>query len=122
MFNITALPSPNVVLTITGIPQLGMEYTLNCTVNVIDRLIVQPDIQWSKIAVNTSLVEESANDISVIPIYNGNVVILTFNTLKISDGGQYTCNAVLMITEINVIVDGSSDEVIQFQSKILSIF
>ena len=94
-----------------------MEYTLNCTANVIDRLIVQPDIQWSKIAVNTSLVEESANDISVIPIYNGNVVILSFNTLKLSDGGQYKCNAVLMVTEINVIVIRSSDEVLQFQSK-----
>ena len=105
------------VLNITGIPQLGMEYTLNCTANVIDRLIVQPDIQWSKIAVNTSLVEESANDISVIPIYNGNEVILSFNTLKLSDGGQYICNAALMVTEINVIVIRSSDEVLQFQSK-----
>ena len=94
-----------------------MEYTLNCTANVIDRLIVQPDIQWSKIAVNTSLVEESANDISVIPICNGNVVIFSFNTLKISDGGRYTCNAALTITEINVIVIRSSDEMLQFQSK-----
>ena len=104
----------------SGIPQLGKEYTLNCIANVIDRLIVQPDIQWSKIAVNTSLVEESANDISVIPIYNGNGIILSFNTLKISDGGQYTCNAVLMVTEINVTVYGSSDEVLQFQSKRVS--
>ena len=101
----------------SGIPQLGKGYTLNCTVNIIDRLIVQPEIQWSKIAVNTSLVEDSANDISVIPIYNGNVVILSFITLKISDGGHYTCNAVLTVTEINVIVDGRSDEVLQFQSK-----
>ena len=104
----------------SGIPQLGKEYTLNCIANVIDRLIVQPDIQWSKIAVNTSLVEVSANNISVIPIYNGDVVILTFNTLKISDGGQYICNAVLMATEINVTVDGSDDQVLQFQSKRVS--
>ena len=96
-------------ITTTGIVRPGEEYNITCTVEVIDRLIVTPTIVWIKDSVNTSLVSDDLNTISVPPVLS-NIsdtlysLSLFFSSLNTSDAGQYTCQATITVTEINVTV------------------
>ena len=84
---------------------------MTCIVTVVDRLIVSPVIEWSKVSV---IGEE--NDISVYPMRYKDQLSLEFEVLNTSDAGKYTCDA----TEISVTVTNSSVEVLELQSKYIN--
>ena len=119
---ITGLPSPVVVIMTSGKAVPGEEYLLNCTVKVIDRLIVTPTIIWIKNSVNRSLVSDDLKTISV-PSVLRNIsdtmysLSLFFSSLNTSDAGQYTCQATITVNEINVIVTNTSVQDLILQSK-----
>ena len=100
----------------------GEEYILNCTVKVIDRLIVTPTILWIKDTDNALLVSDNLNTISV-PSVLRNIsdtmysLSLFFSSLNTSDAGQYTCQATITVNEINVTVTNTSVQDIALQSK-----
>ena len=106
----------------TGINRAGEEYNITCTVEVIDRLIVVPTIVWIKDSVNTSLVSDDLNTINV-PSVLSNIsntmysLSLIFSSLNTSDAGQYTCQAIITVNEINVTVTNSSVQDLILQSK-----
>ena len=106
----------------TGIVRPGEEYNITCTVEVIDRLIVTPTIIWIKDSVNTSLVSDDLNTISV-PTVLSNIsdtlysLSLFFSSLNTSDAGQYTCQATITVNEINVTVTNTSIHNLSLQSK-----
>ena len=106
-FFLIAIPSPIVNIMTTGITRPGEEYNIICIVEVIDRLIVTPTIVWIKDSVNTSLVSDDLNTISV-PSVLSNIsntmysLSLFFSSLNTSDAGQYTCQATITVNEINV--------------------
>ena len=99
----------------------GEEYLLNCTIEVIDRLIVTPTIIWIKDNVNTSLVTD-LNSISVPSVLNNisNTMYslsLFFSSLNTSDAGQYRCQATITVNKINVTTANASIEDLVLQSK-----
>ena len=106
----------------TSIARPGEEYNITCTVGVIDRLIVTPTIVWIKDSVNTSLVSDDLNTISV-PSVLSNIsdtmysLSLFFSSLNTSDAGQYTCQATITVYEINVTVTNSILLDLPLQSK-----
>ena len=106
----------------TGIARPGEEYNITCTVEVIDRLIVTPTIVWIKDSVNTSLVSDDLNTISV-PSVLSNIsdtmysLSLFFSSLNTSDAGQYTCQAIITVNEINLTVTNSNVFDLSLQSK-----
>ena len=116
------LPSPVVNIMTSGKAEPGEEYLLNCTVNVIKRLIVTPTIVWIKDNVNTSLVSDDLKTISV-PSVLSNIsntmysLSLFFSSLNTSDAGQYTCQATITVNKINVTTANSSIEDLVLQSK-----
>ncbi|XP_019863817.1 PREDICTED: uncharacterized protein LOC109592972, partial [Amphimedon queenslandica] len=87
-----ATPSPVVEINLVtmGIAEPGEEYMLNCTVTVVDRLIVSPVITWTK---------RSANNVISVPLVLMNIsnvkssLYLNFSSLNTSDAGLYTCEA-----------------------------
>ena len=105
-----------------GIARAGEEYNITCTVEVIGRLIVTPTIVWIKDSVNTSLVSDDLNTISV-PSVRSNIsdtmysLSLLFSSLNTSDAGQYTCQATISVNEINVTVTNTSILDLPLQSK-----
>ena len=106
----------------TGIVRPGEEYNITCTVKVIDRLIVTPAIVWIKNSVNTSLVTDDLNTISVpsvLSIISDTMYSLSlfFSSLNTSDAGQYTCQATIRVNEINVTVTNTSVLDLPLQSK-----
>ena len=99
----------------------GEGYLLNCTVEVIDRLIVTPTIVWIKDSVNTSLVSDDLNTIvpSVLSNISDTLYSLSIfsSSLNTSDAGQYTCQATITVNEINVTVTNTSIHNLSLQSK-----
>ena len=106
----------------TGIARPGEEYNITCNVEVIDKLIVTPTIVWIKDSVNTSLVSDDLNTISV-PSVLSNIsdtmysLSLFFSSLNTSNAGQYRCQAIITVNEINVTVINSSVQNLPLQSK-----
>ena len=117
-----AIPSPIINIITTGITRTVEEYNINCTVEVIDRLIVTPTIVWIKDSVNTSLVSDDLNTINV-PSVLSNIsdtmysLSLFFSSLNTSDAGQYTCKVTIAVNEINFRVTNSNVQNLSLQSK-----
>ena len=106
----------------TGIARPGEEYNITCTVEVIDRLIVTPTIVWIKDSVNTSLVSDDLNTISVpsvLSIISDMMYSLSlfFSSLYTSEAGQYTCQATITLNDINVTVSTTNSLDLPLQSK-----
>lgn len=78
-------------LSVNGEPVLGSEYSLVCTVNGS----VTPTVQWFND--NDELLNLSpVNSINKIaPALVSVVSILTFNPLRLANGGLYRCSAIL---------------------------
>ena len=117
-----AIPSPIINIITTGIARPGKEYNITCIVEVIDRLVVTPIVIWIKDSVNTSLVSNDLNIISV-PSVLSNIsdtrysLSLFFSSLNTSDAGQYTCKVTIAVNEINFRVTNSNVQNLSLQSK-----
>ena len=87
-----------------------------CNVSVVDRLIVSPEITWSKVAgpTNNPLPED---DISVESFRTDNELSLLFASLNSADAGRYTCDAVVKFSEINITRSTSIAEDLTMQSE-----
>ena len=83
----------------------------------MDRLIVSPQIEWTKEAV--SFISEE-NNISIYPTHYENQLFLEFEVLDTSDAGKYICEATVTISQINVSVTNSSVEVLELQSEYIN--
>ena len=116
LFSNLALSSPTIMTTSSGSMSPGSSITLTCIVEVVQGLIVQPDIMWTKQAVNAGG-DTALNTISVPPVRTNNTVTLTFNPTNTSDAGQYTCTATFNISAINVTVSNYSMVDIRLQSE-----
>ncbi|XP_019857587.1 PREDICTED: uncharacterized protein LOC109585878 [Amphimedon queenslandica] len=97
---VMATPEPVVEIVTMGMAEPGEEYMLNCTVTVVDRLIVSPVITWTK---------RSANNVTSVPPVLINVsnvmtsLYLRFPSLNTSDAGLYTCEASINVTQISMV-------------------
>ena len=99
------LPTPFVTITTNGDEFVGGTYTIICTVNIIQPLIVSLTIQWNKLNSN------------VLNTLSGNTVSsLTFTSLNTSDAGIYTCQATVSIPDIATTIN-STNTAIKLQSK-----
>ncbi|XP_019851150.1 PREDICTED: mucin-3A-like [Amphimedon queenslandica] len=111
---VNAAPVPVVEIVTMGIAEPGEEYMLNCTVTVVDRLIVSPVITWTKRSAN--------NVISVPPVLMtvSNVMsslYLRFSSLNTSDAGLYTCEASINISQISMVARSNESWNLQLKSK-----
>ena len=97
-------------------PIPGDAFEFICNVSVVDRLIVSPEITWSKVAGSASnpLPED---DISVDPVLKNNLLSLNFTSLNTSDAGRYTCEAVLTISQISIVRSNNTAEDLTLQSE-----
>ena len=110
-----ALPLPAVMVNYNGTMSIGSFLTLSCEVQVVEGLIVQPDIVWTKRAVS----DGGGNSIiSVGQVRTNNALTLTFNELNTSDAGEYTCTAAVNVSVINLSVITSSKLDARIQSKL----
>ena len=97
-----------------GLAQPGEQYMLNCTVSVVDRLIVSPVITWTK--------RSASNTISVSPV---NMVVsdtmmsllLIFSSLNTSDAGPYTCEVSLNVSQIGMVTNNSDSVNLPLEGK-----
>ena len=81
-------------ITSEGMAVAAQNYTLICTATRQLALSVTPEVQWLDSAGN-QLDSEEGITITVLTTGNETVAELDFNPLKTSNGGQYTCRAIL---------------------------
>ena len=113
-----APPEPQ--LAITSSPPMipadaGSMLTLSCAVTVIDGLVNQPTITWLNSA-DTVITDGAQSSVSLSQM--GNTVSLTFDPLRTSHGDQYTCRALLKITEANVNIATNQSFELNVQSEL----
>ena len=109
-------------MTVTGeptgtAPSAGESYTLTCTIEVVEGLIVRPDVEWLDPDNNAVA---TGGDITVgSPETSGTTttLTLTFNPLLTSYGGVYTCKANIIIEAVSVDITGSDSFEVIVQSK-----
>ncbi|KAL5486424.1 hypothetical protein EMCRGX_G018896 [Ephydatia muelleri] len=114
---VKALPAPQVTITSSGSSTAGSPYNLTCTVMVVNGLVVVPQVMWFK---NGTSVTGGNGMISA----NTTTLILQFNPLRTSDGGQYSCiaNVSLPVISITSLSNTSASSVIvQIPQPIINI-
>ena len=110
-----ALPSPAVVAGHVGTMSIGSFLALSCEVEVVEGLIVQPDIVWTKRAVSN---DGGNSIISVRAVRTNTTLTLTFNELNTSDAGEYTCTAAVNVSVINLSVTNATKLDVRLQSEL----
>ena len=90
-------PTTSSIVTISftsGVPTAGQTYSLTCSVETVPHLVVEPNIEWTKL------------DGSMVSVSSGYSLLLNFDPLMASHGNLYTCRASVDITDINVSLSG----------------
>ena len=82
----------------------GQVYSLTCSVQVVDHLVVEPSVKWTR------------QDGSQVIATSGSSLLLNFNPLRTSDGNNYTCTATVHVTDV-VTVSGEESRVVVVSSK-----
>ena len=86
----SALPAPDISFTFSGVSIVGQTYSLQCSATLAAVLVVQPDM---KIAFpNSTEISQAINS----------SIEYRFNSLRISDGGQYTCTSTINIPQAGI--------------------
>ena len=85
--NFIELPLPSVIITPVGNSTAGNSFTLTCTAeNQTDNLVGMPELEWVGKNISSS---------------TQNTLDLTFDPLKTSDGGAYTCQWTFTALNLN---------------------
>ena len=111
---LTATPRPLVEIITVGLAEPGEQYMLNCTVSVVDRLIVSPVITWNKKSASNTISVLSVNMIVSVTMRS---LFLNFLSLNTSDAGQYVCEAFLNVSEIGMVTNNSVSVNLLLESK-----
>ena len=86
----SALPSPDISFSFAGVSIVGQTYSLQCSATLAAVLVVQPDM---KIAFpNSTEISQAINS----------SIEYRFNSLRISDGGQYTCTSTINLLQAGI--------------------
>ena len=111
------LPPPVVTITAPPTPTGGQIYNADCSARTEDYVISVPSVEWVNIA------DES---ITQPPQINGTISAnrsLTFNRIRTSNGGPYTCQASVNIPLANIIDRSNTameDIIVQSKFYVLS--
>ena len=118
---VLGLNAPDVVVTSEGEPTAGNTYTLVCRVSLVEDLVVDPNpsVVW---------LDSSGRTVSGVNItagrttIEGNVITrnLTFNFLRTSHGGEYTCQANISVLSISIAnLSNSTSTFITVKSRLI---
>ena len=84
----------------------GSVYSLVCAVKVVDGLVVVPDVVWMK---DGRVLVNGTNTSLTWTVSGANSILnLTFNPLRTSHGGQYTCNATINFQQLPLLMSRDS--------------
>ena len=97
-----------------GLAQPGEQYMLNCTVSVVDRLIVSPVITWTKRSASNTI---SVSPVNMVVSDTTRSLLLNFPSLSTSDTGQYTCEASLNVSPIDMVTRNNDSVNLPLESK-----
>ena len=104
-------------ITPEGPSTAGMEHTLICIVTSAENLFSSPDVVWTY---SNGTIIDSGDGITVgqaVTEGSGTTSILSYNLLRTSHGGMYTCMADISIPEASVAVTNDASATVNVQRK-----
>ena len=112
------LPAPNVTISGATVGIAGQTYQLTCIMTVVDHLTADATrtIQWSggSVGLEDGVTESVTSSDGV-----NSTRTLTFSPLHTSHGAEYTCQAEINISSINVSKTDSGSVDVMVRSKLL---
>ncbi len=107
------MPVPSITITSEGNSTAGENYTLTCSVSVIEGLVDDASVTTSWTNNRGEPIQPDFMQTSGI----NKTATLEFNPLLLSHGGQYVCNASIAIAGISIVKTNSQLYDITIQSN-----
>ena len=122
-FHLIALPAPNVTIVTDGQTVPGQQYKLECVVETVAGLIVQPLVTWVKYngVFSSTGSGDAAESADVVAVVTGYANTLNFSVLHTSDAGLYVCTATLNINRAGLVLNSSAESRLQLKSLLHTI-
>jgi hypothetical protein len=92
------LPDPVVTITAPPTPTGGESYTLDCSARTEDYVISVPSVEWVNIDISDRNITQPRQTNGTVSASRS----LTFNQIRTSHGGRYTCRARVDIPLANI--------------------
>ena len=107
-FTTIALPPMGLSISAVGSTEVGQSLYITCTVTVVERLVVQPTVMWTKMN-DVSMGDINDLNIPNVTVIEGGVtnVTIQLEPVKFEHRGIYYCMGMLNITGINDIRENS---------------
>ena len=116
-FILAAPTSIETSINAIGPPVAGYNFTLTCTVTLIEGLFGIPQVLW--INSNGQQINSSGDVILNDPVTSSQSTNLTlyFDPIRTSDGGTYTCLAILPLFTLTTVLNSSATYFINVQKS-----
>ena len=101
-------PALSLLITASRTPMLGQSYSLTCHVSGAEHLSPSITYQWTK-----------NNGTQTLIRVGDDLEILSFSSLRLSDAGQYTCQATISSPYLNNDITMALQDIITLQSEFI---
>ena len=111
MFSLSALPDMQLNISTVGSTEVGQNLNITCIVRVVERLVVKPTIEITKMnTTDTYLLQDINVPYSIITDDTGSEtnVTITLEPVRFEDRGVYRCMANFNVTGFNGTNDPST--------------
>ena len=96
-----------------SLPFAGQRHTLNCFASTEDYVVVVPVLNWVSIDGISGITEGQQIEPSNTTARRS----LTFNPVRSSHAGQYTCRAQIIIPQADINLTSNAQQTVSVQSK-----
>ena len=107
------LPPPDVSIQAGPLPLAGQRHTLNCSASTEEYVVSAPIFNWVSVDGISGVTEGQQIDTSNTAARR----LLTFNPVRSSHTGYYTCQARIVIPQAGINLNNTAQQNVSFQSK-----
>ena len=117
-----ALKAPEVSITSSGDTTAGGSYSLQCTVSVVELLVVAPSVEWLDPAGHVASAEDLTVDATATTAGTSTTRSIMFAPLRTFHAQEYTCRAAITIDSISIDdLSSSATEGVSVDSKCIAV-
>ena len=95
-------------------PLAGQSHTLSCFASTQDHVVVVPVLNWESVGARSGVLEGQQMDTSNTAARRS----LTFNPVRSSHAGQYTCRARTVIPQASINLNSSAEQNVSVRGKL----
>ena len=117
-----ALKAPGVSITSSGGTTAGGSYSLQCSVSVVELLVVSPSVEWLDPDGRVASADDLTVDATAVTAGTSTTRSIAFAPLHTSHAQEYTCRAAITIESISIDdLSSSATEGVSVDSKCIAV-